>query len=188
MRAAGRTPMLLAVLAASLGTGALVADLVAPVAHASTIEPLELARWIRHARPDLDVIDIRPPVDYEAGHIPTARNAPHGSPADPGVERGATVVLYGPGGVTTDAAIAAVSSDADAEVLILERGIEGWVDDVMAPRLPDDASAEERAAFAEQSELSRWFGGLPRIVPAASMEAESSTPAAGRSTRLLSGC
>lgn len=175
-------------LAFVVAAGALLAETVAPVTVVQLVTPMELARWIREARSDLDVIDTREPEEYAAGHIPTARNVPstrfEGVPA----MGHSTVVLYDESGVAVTSLAASVSPDGSVEVYVLERGIDGWLDEAMAPRLPDTATAAERAAFAEQAELSRWFGGLPRIVvvePVAGQAAES-LPA--RSKRLLGGC
>jgi rhodanese-related sulfurtransferase len=182
---AGRT---LGWLAFVVAAGALLAEAVAPVTVVELVTPIQLARWIREARSGLEVIDTREPEQYAAGHIPTARNVPatrfDGVPAI----GHSTVVLYDESGLAATRLAGEVSPDGSVEVYVLERGMDGWLDDVMAPRLPDTATAAERAAFAEQAELSRWFGGLPRIVavePVAGHAAESS-PA--RSKRLLGGC
>jgi len=175
-------------LAAILAFGALVADVLVPAAglrRVPFVTPIELARWIRAGTPDLDLVDVRDAADYDAGHIPGARNAPlshfDGAPAAPH----ATVVVYAT--VSGDAiagATRAVATGLAASVYVLERGLDGWLDDVMSPRIDRDATESESAAFREQSELSRWFGGIPRVVDSA---VDRPTEPA-RSTRLLGGC
>lgn len=179
----------LGTVAALLAIAALVVDVFGPMAggrDAASVTPIELARWIRDARPDLDLIDLRDSADFDEGHIPGARNAPlagfDGAPAS----AGARVVVYAE--ADEDAAAGAARVDATglaAAVFVLERGLDGWLDDVMAPRIGHDATESERAAFADRSELSRWFGGIPRIV-----DTSEEPPTAGhsRSKRLLAGC
>ena len=187
MKRAGAGRMLgwLAFVAAA---GALLAEAVAPVGVVQSVTPIQLARWIREARSGLEVIDTREPEEYAAGHIPTARNVPatrfDGVPA----MGHSAVVLYDESGVAVPRLAEAVSPDGSVEVYVLERGIDGWLDDVMAPRLPDTATAADRAVFAEQAELSRWFGGLPRIVAVEPVTGQAAESSPVRSKRLLGGC
>lgn len=177
----------LGALALVLGAGAMLADVTWP-ADVPVVSPIELARWIHEARPGLDVVDTRDAASFEAGHVPTARNAPADRFTPFAAEPDATVVLYGEADGAVTKLAATVSPDGSVDVYVLERGMDGWLDDVMTPRIADDASAEERAAFAEQAELSRWFGGLPRVVPAAVLEAQTAESSPERSKRLLEGC
>jgi rhodanese-related sulfurtransferase len=174
-------------LALVLAAAALVADVAWPTS-VPLVSPVDLAGWIRDARPGLDVIDTRDAVSFEAGHVATARNLPAGSIAKLGPERDATVVLYGDSEETVRQLVATVSPDGSVDVHVLERGYDGWVDDVMAPRISEEASEAERAAFAERATLSRWFGGLPRVVPASVLEADGAGSSAERPKRFLGGC
>lgn len=177
----------LGALALVLAAGAVVADFKRP-SDIRVVSALQLARWIRDSPSGLDVVDVRDEAAFEAGHVPTARNVPADRFARFVAEPDATVVLYGDREDPTTELAAAVSPDGSVELYVLERGIAGWLDDVMAPRIADDASARERAAFAEQAELSRWFGGLPRVVPASALEARPAESSSDRTRRLLEGC
>ncbi len=59
----------------------------------------EVARWILEKRQDYQLIDIRPPWQFEDYHVPTAINIPLGVLfQDPGMtqlSRGKKIVLYG---------------------------------------------------------------------------------------------
>jgi rhodanese-related sulfurtransferase len=175
----------LGLIALVLAAAAMVSDLMASVTVVE-VSPIQLARWIRDRRPGLDVIDVRRADEYETGHIPGARNVTAPQPGTVDATVG-TVVLYDQDGRNVRELAAALSPGAEAPVYVLEGGIDGWVDTVMAPRLRADASDEEQAAFAERAELSRWFGGLPRVMPAGVPE-EDTESAGARSRRLLSGC
>ena len=67
---------------------------------------------------------------------------------------------------------------------ILERGVLGWIDGVVSPVLPA-GTADERARYRRVAEVSRYFGGMPRV-------GEPTAPAsdAGEAVRLLTrrGC
>jgi len=175
-------------LAAALAMGAAVADAVSPVSlvRVDSIAPVELAERIRAGASDLDLVDVRSVVAFEAGHIPTARNAPltefNGMPE----AAARTVVVYGAGDEEAITAAARVrAAGKAARVRTLERGLDGWIDDIMAPRIARDVTEAERSVLAARSELSRWFGGVPRAVDAS---AGRQVAEPQRSTRLLGGC
>jgi hypothetical protein len=47
--------------------------------------------------------------------------------------------------------------------LFVPGGLADWRDEVISPVLPADAPPEQAAAFERAAELSRYFGGSPRI-------------------------
>lgn len=51
---------------------------------------------------------------------------------------------------------------AGLDAAVLDRGVRGWISDVLEPVLPFDADAAMRADFERVAELSRYFGGTPR--------------------------
>ena len=104
-----------------------------------TIEPLELAAWIRNHKAGVHIEDSRPLSDFTTNHIP-----------------GAVHIAAEGGGAPQ---ITVKSADA---VFVLRGGMQGWVDDVLNPTLPANGSAAE---FQRVSALSRYFGGVPRIGP-----------------------
>lgn len=177
----------LALVAFVLATGALVTDATAP-GDSQTVKPLELARWIRDARPGLVVLDTRPAADFEVARIPGAKSAPGGAVPAGVIGPHSDVVLYDETGAAAERYWPAVRDAGAGDVRILEGGLAGWVDEVMAPRLGESASEAEREAFRTQAELSRWFGGMPRIVPDSLLVSKSAEAEADRSKRLLGGC
>jgi hypothetical protein len=42
-------------------------------------------------------------------------------------------------------------------------GVGEWLSEIMNPVIAPDATPEERAAFDRVAELSRYFGGMPRV-------------------------
>jgi rhodanese-related sulfurtransferase len=123
------------------------------------IAPTELAGWIIQDRKDVLLIDIRPPEQFSAQHIRTARNIPvtrllkreilNALPDD------RVIVLYSQG--TEQAAQAgALLRLAGYQASFLAGGFDGWQEQVLYPRLataPGDAESRKRQAVA------RHFGG-----------------------------
>lgn len=127
------------------------------------IAALDLARWIRERKPQLRVIDVRPPAEFEAYAIPTAENIPlEGLPrASFGADE--TIVLYSEGGAHAAQAWMMLRAMGYRRVYFISGGLVDWDLDVMNPVLPLNASTEARAAFESTAELSRYFGGDPQL-------------------------
>ena len=112
------------------------------------VTALELAEWIRQRRPGLRVIDVRPDSEYATYHIPTAERIPLGDLTSARFEPGATLVLYSEGGAHAAQAWVLLRTAGLRNVYFLRGGILDWIDDVLNP--------------AVSSELTRYFGGVPR--------------------------
>lgn len=146
-------------------TGSLdVAELAALVAREKDhVDALDLARWIRERRPGLRVVDLRPLADYERYRIPGAIHLDitgidgHPFSADE------TIVLVSEGGAHAAQAWVFLRAMGLRDVFFLRGGLYDWLEEVINPILPADASPEARAGFAKTAELSRYFGGTPRI-------------------------
>jgi len=138
----------LAVVAVVLGALALFSSSPHRV---TKVTPVELAEWIRDRKPELRVIDTRPEAEFDEYHLPRAERV--ASLASATFKPSETIVL--------------VSGDAkgiDRDVYILRGGVRGWVDEVMNPTIAENASPAARAAYQRASVVSRYFGGVPRIV------------------------
>jgi hypothetical protein len=55
------------------------------------------------------------------------------------------------------------SSDSTLAVLYMRDGISDWLTEILNPRRARAESPDVVAAFEMKAELSRYFGGLPRI-------------------------
>jgi hypothetical protein len=149
-----------------MGTAAIVLSVTAVLVgspRARTVDPvnaIHLARWIHDRQPGLRVIDLRSAAAFDDYHLPTAEHLPIGSGATLALSPGQIVVFYAE---RDDEAIAAARAvRGDGRAYALAGGVQAWTADVMGPTLPEGASAKDRAAFAEISALSRYFGGTPR--------------------------
>jgi rhodanese-related sulfurtransferase len=124
----------------------------------------DLARRIMDGD-ELRIYDLRDSVAYDQLHLP---GAVHATAND--VVTGAPpfmTVLYGDEAARTWSAL---NDAGHRNVFVLRGGVRAWLTDVLEPRLAEDATAGERAAFEEAAEQSRFFGGTPRRgVPRAEM-------------------
>ncbi len=132
------------------------------------IDAVTLAGWLRDRRPDLFIADIRSAEAWEEYHLPRAKSLKINElrSSTDSVMRGiggVTIVVYGAGDGRAEAARQALDEAGFAESYYLADGIKEWLNDVMNPRLDVAASPEEKAAFERAAELSRYFGGKPRI-------------------------
>ena len=154
----------LAAMALLLGVLAAVNDAPVPdETPPASITALELARWIRAGKPGLHVIDVRDTRAYETFAIPGAERVALGRVGARRWESDETVVAYGDDEDTAVHAAVALRRAGVRSALVLRGGIDEWARTIASPTLPAHPSPEAAAASREIAELSRWFGGVPRV-------------------------
>jgi rhodanese-related sulfurtransferase len=161
---------------AALTLGALAAVSGAPTPEATfppSVAVLELARWIRNDKLGLRVIDVRDTAAFEAFAIPGAEHVSLGRVGGMDAQPGQTVVLYGEDDAAVVEAARALSGAGGSNVLVLRGGAEEWARTIVSPVLPPNPSPDQAAASREIAEMSRWFGGVPRIGDASSSGRDS---------------
>ena len=112
------------------------------------VTALELAAWIRDRRPGLRLIDVRPEREFDAFQIPTAENV---HPDAIGRLSAAPVeiyVVYAVDAAAAERAADRLRSMGHSDVIVLDGGVNAWIDDVMNP--------------VRSTELTRYFGGTAR--------------------------
>ncbi|MEO8360594.1 MAG: rhodanese-like domain-containing protein [Vicinamibacteria bacterium] len=166
----------LLVTAASLGSLAALVSIASPGGrgtaesgsklNAREITSIQLADWIKDRKPGLRILDVRSAADFDVFHLPGSLSAPLGGP--PSIELGKrdVVVVYSEEDLDLGEALASLRSPAVAEAFALRRGLNGWLDEVMNPVLLAGSNTEDKAAFEKAAELSRYFGGVPRVLDA----------------------
>lgn len=135
----------LAVAAAILG----VLALFAREATVQTVAPVELAEWIRDRKPNLRIVDVRPEAEFDEYHLPRA-------------ERFTSSTTFAAG--DTIVFVAGGERSVHRDVYVLRGGMQAWMDEVMNPTITADAPPSARAAYERASIVSRYFGGVPRVV------------------------
>lgn len=196
-----------------LGAGALVLGLAAPFAGSpfrsdrghldidaaaradggDHVSARQLAAWIRDRKPGLRVIDVRSPSAFADYAIPGAENVPIDTLGKASFAKSDTVVLYSEEGAHAARAWVLLHALGVTGAVFIPGGLADWRDEVMAPVLAADASSEARRRFETDAELSRYFGGTPRILSpgeaAAAREAHAAqTPAASLAAVRRRGC
>jgi len=121
------------------------------------VSALELARWIKDRRPGLRVLDLRPPEEFDAGHIPGAQPVALGALASLPLAEDDTVVLVSDGGGHAAQGWVFLQALGHRRCYFLRGGMGEWQDEVMSP-VEGDARA---------SALARYFGGAVRPAGAA---------------------
>jgi rhodanese-related sulfurtransferase len=158
-----------------------VSRLAAAVAHEEDhVTATELATWIRDRKPRLRIIDLRNPPAFDTYHLPNAENASIETAVSMPFRSDETIVLISDGGAHAAQAWVLLETLGNHSVYFLRGGLGEWIDDVMNPTLPPHASTEALAAFHRASELSRYFGGVPRTAPRLDLAAPHTDAAAMR--------
>jgi rhodanese-related sulfurtransferase len=140
------------------------------------VTAIELAEWIRARRPGLRVVDIRSSDEFDALHIPTAERIPLSDLSKTAFRRDETIVLYSEGGAHAGQGWVFLRALGYTQVYFLRGGLREWLDDVMSPVIAPTATDSARKAFARVSDLSRYFGGSPRVGGATGSTQSSRVP------------
>jgi rhodanese-related sulfurtransferase len=140
------------------------------------VTAIELAEWIRERRPGLRVVDIRSNDEFDALHIPTAERIPLSDLSKTPFRRDETIVLYSEGGAHAGQGWVFLRALGYTQVYFLRGGLREWLDDVMSPVIAPTATDSARKAFTRVSDLSRYFGGSPRIAPSGASPPASRLP------------
>jgi rhodanese-related sulfurtransferase len=127
------------------------------------VTAVDLAGWIKDRKAGLRVIDVRPAAAFNDFHIPTAEDVPLPSIARATFTMSDTIVLYSDGGAHAAQAWVLLRSLGYTRLYFLRGGLGEWLDDVINPTLPADASPAEKETFKRTVELSEYFGGHPTV-------------------------
>jgi len=122
----------------------------------------ELADWIIQNRADYRLIDLRTEKEFSAYHIPTAENLPLAALLQADLGRNEKVILYSEGGIHSAQAWFLLKAHGFQSAYMLFGGLEEWKDQILFPRLAEEASTEQAQAFAKIREVSKYFGGTPQ--------------------------
>lgn len=152
----------LALLALCAGALAAIAVSPEPTPAHDEISAVELAEWIRARRPGLRLLDTRSADAMQRDHLPGAQSA-----ADVGLgalRADDTLVVYADRRVDEATVTALRRKWGPQRVLRLHGGVEAWNDAVLFPVIRSDAPARQQRQFVRRAQLSRYFGGAPRVL------------------------
>jgi rhodanese-related sulfurtransferase len=142
-----------------------VERLARAVAHEEDhVTAIELAEWIRGRKAGLRIVDLRTAAEFETYHVPRAERIALESLATAPLHATDTVVLISGGGAHAAQAWVLLQALGFKQVYFLRGGLQEWIDDVMNPTILATAPPAAMTEFKRVGELSRYFGGVPRIV------------------------
>ncbi len=141
----------------------------------SSVHVVDVAEWIRDRREGIQIVDVRPPEAFERFNIPTAANVQLGGLGVAGLDSANLVVVYDDGSGSAARAKTILRALGFDSVSVLHDGAARWVADILNPTVARDATGAERAAFDRVADLSRYFGGMPRVVDRVDLEESAST-------------
>lgn len=128
---------------------------------APLVDAVTVAEWIRDRRPTR-IVDVRDSSAFIRLSVPTAVHVPFDELPGLVPDSGRTLVVYDDGAGRAVRGWLLLRRLGHPDVRILERGVLGWIDGVVRPVLPADTPGE-RARYQRVAEVSRYFGGMPRI-------------------------
>jgi len=131
------------------------------------VSPEELAGWIIQGRSDYKLLDLRTEKEYNEYHIPTAELVPLAELGEYPILRNEKMVLYSEGGIHSAQAWMLLRAKGYKAVYMLFGGLDEWTDKILFPKLSQDATTDQRAAFEKMKAVSTFFGGTPQIGGAA---------------------
>jgi len=127
-----------------------VKRIAAAVAHEEDhVTALELAQWIRDRREGLRILDLRSDEEYEEYRLPRSERISIESLATASFPQSETLVLISGGGAHAAQGWVLLQARGYRNVYFLRGGVSEWLDEVMNPAKPSD--------------LTRYFGGTPRV-------------------------
>jgi rhodanese-related sulfurtransferase len=167
-----------------LGAGAVVAGdpRASGARHDEFVSAVSVAEWLRERQP-LQLIDVRSADSFNEFHVPRAMHVPlvelSGFQPDPA----ATVVVYGAESRISWRAKRILEKTGHRRVLVLDGGVRAWLFEIISPTVSRHASGAEREAFDRVAELSRYFGGVPRVIDGSDDRSAASTSSMLEATR-----
>lgn len=122
----------------------------------------ELADWIIQGKSDYRLIDLRTDKEFVEYHIPTAENVPLPDLNNYAMTRNEKIVLYSEGGIHAAQAWFLLKAMGYKGVYMLFGGLDEWNDKILFPKIPENPTKDQLAAFDKIKEVSKYFGGSPQ--------------------------
>lgn len=127
----------------------------------SFINPEQFADSLIARKGNLEVIDLRNKKDFNEYHIPSAINMVPGKINTSYLDKKAVVVFYSANDNFSKTAQYRVSMAGFQHTYFLKGGINGWLNRVIFPVLPEDADEKMKNEFDKIERRSMYFGGQP---------------------------
>lgn len=129
----------------------------------SNITVEELADWLIQKKADFTLIDLRSEKLFNEYNIPSSVNMKVNDVISMQIPKSSKIILYSDDNLQSAQAWFLLKSKRFSAVYLLKGGFTEWTNKILFPTLTESASPEEKANFAKISEISKYFGGSPRI-------------------------
>jgi 3-mercaptopyruvate sulfurtransferase SseA len=123
----------------------------------------DLADRLIQKKADFVLIDLRDEAKYNEYNIPSSINSKAININSLGLSKTQKVILYSDDNLQAAQAWFLLKSKNYKGVYMLSGGMAEWKSKILFPEISENATAEEKATFAKIAEISKFFGGTPRI-------------------------
>ena len=127
----------------------------------SYVNPEQLADSLIARKQNILVVDIRSKKDFNEYHIPSAINSVPGLANINNFNKNEMIVFYSGRDNNSKTYQYNFEEAGFKKAYFLKGGIDGWMNKVIFPILPRNASDKEKKNFEKTERRSRYFGGSP---------------------------
>lgn len=128
------------------------------------ISVMELADWLIKGKEDFVLVDLRDEKSYNEYAIPNSVNIEIETLLESDLMRNEKIILYGDDDIISAQAWFILKSANYKSVYILKGGMNAWKNEILYPKLADNATQEEKSEFEKVKQISLHFGGMPQII------------------------
>ena len=114
--------------------------------------------------------------DFNEYFIPTAYNIPLETLPQSGLLRNQKIILYADDDLKAAQAWFILKSKDYKGVYILDGSLEKWKDEILFPKLSENANPEQVAEFEKRKEICMFFGGVPQTGTTESVDKKNELP------------
>jgi len=125
------------------------------------ITPEQLADSLISKKPNIRIVDLRSYDAYNEYHIPSAINSHPNSTSTALFNKNDMIVFYSSEDNNSKTAQYKFEKAGFREAYFLKDGIDGWMNNIIFPLLPQNASDEDIENFKKIERRCLFFGGSP---------------------------
>jgi rhodanese-related sulfurtransferase len=122
-----------------------------------------MADWLIQKKADFKLIDLRDEMKFSEYNIPSSINVRITELTKMNLSKTEKIILYSDDNIASAQAWFVLKSKNYKSVYLLTGGINEWKEKVLFPRIPENATSEDKAKFAKMVEVSKFFGGTPQL-------------------------
>ncbi len=138
----------------------------------SNVTVEQLANWLIQKNADFTLIDLRSEKLFNEYNIPTSINMKINDILSLQSPKNTKILIYSDDNLQAAQAWFLLKSKRFSAVYLLKGGLNEWTNKILFPSLSENASPDEKANFAKISEISKYFGGSPRMLIGGAVQTE----------------